>query len=202
MTEFGSDRLLVATHNRGKRDEIADLLSDYGIAVVSADELGLDVPDETEDSFIGNATLKARAACRATGLVALADDSGLCVEALGGAPGVYTADWAETPTGRDFGLAMEKTWQALLSRNAPQPWRAKFCCTLVLAWPDGSEEVFEGEVKGTLVWPPRGDQGHGYDPMFLPDGLSETFAELDRWKKNRMSHRSAAFSKLVEKCFT
>lgn len=202
MTKFGSDRLLVATHNRGKRDEIADLLSDYGIAVVSADELGLDVPDETEDSFIGNATLKARAACRATGLVALADDSGLCVEALGGAPGVYTADWAETPTGRDFGLAMEKTWQALLSRNAPQPWRAKFCCTLVLAWPDGSEEVFEGEVKGTLVWPPRGDQGHGYDPMFLPDGLSETFAELDRWKKNRMSHRSAAFSKLVEKCFT
>lgn len=202
MKTFSGKTLLVATHNRGKRDEIADLLADFGVSVVSADDLALAVPEETENTFVGNARLKARAACEATGLVSLADDSGLTVDALGGAPGIHTADWAETGQGRDFGLAMSRTHEALLAAKAPTPWHAQFRCTLVMAWPDGTEAVFEGAVAGQLVWPPRGDVGHGYDPMFLPDGFDLTFGEMDRWKKNRMSHRADAFRKLVAQCFT
>lgn len=202
MRKFREDRLLVATHNRGKLEEIAALLQPFGIATISAGELGLAEPAETETSFIGNARIKAHAAMRASGLPALADDSGLAVDGLGGAPGVYTADWAETPQGRDFGMAMQKTWDALEAAQAPFPRRAAFCCTLVLAWPDGHDEVFEGRMPGQIVWPGRGTQGHGYDPIFQPDGHSQTFGEMDRWEKNQISHRADAFRKLVEGCFT
>jgi XTP/dITP diphosphohydrolase len=196
MRRFTGDRLLVATHNRGKLEEIAALLAPFGISCVSAAEMGLPEPEETEDSFVGNARLKAHAAARATGLPALADDSGIEVEGLGGAPGVLTADWAATPNGRDFVQAMTRTWRALEAASAPYPRRARFRATLVLAWPDGHDEVFEGKVAGQVVWPMRGTRGHGYDPMFQPDGYRTTFAEMDPAEKNRISHRADAFRKL------
>ncbi|PQO24429.1 non-canonical purine NTP pyrophosphatase, RdgB/HAM1 family [Rhodobacteraceae bacterium WD3A24] len=201
MSRFSDSRLLVATHNAGKHEEIAALLSPYGVEVVSAAALGLDVPEETETTFAGNARIKAHAAARAAGIPALADDSGLCVDALDGAPGVHTADWAETPTGRDFTLAMTRLWRALEQAGAPEPRRARFRCALVLAWPDGREETFEGEIAGRITWPMRGEQGHGYDPIFQPDGHEETFGEMDRWEKNRLSHRADAFARLVAACF-
>jgi XTP/dITP diphosphohydrolase len=201
MRRFTADRLLVATHNRGKLEEIAALLAPHGVAVIGAAELYLPEPAETETSFAGNARIKAHAAARATGLPALADDSGIEVEALGGAPGVHTADWAEAPGGRDFVRAMTRTWQALEAASAPEPRRARFCCTLVLAWPDGQDAVFAGEMPGRIVWPMRGTQGHGYDPIFQPDGHDLTFGEMDRWQKNRISHRADAFRKLIEGCF-
>ncbi|MBL4916712.1 RdgB/HAM1 family non-canonical purine NTP pyrophosphatase [Szabonella alba] len=202
MRKFAELKLLIATHNAGKLEEMADLLKDFGIKAISAGQLSLAEPEETEDSFIGNARIKAHAAAAASGLVALADDSGLCVDALGGDPGVRTADWAEGPGGRNFHRAMERTWTALEAVSAPHPRRATFRCTLVMAWPDGHDEVFEGGVSGHLIWPPRGDLGHGYDPMFVPDGHDRTFGEMDRWAKNRMSHRFDAFSKLAAGCFT
>ncbi|NUB45356.1 RdgB/HAM1 family non-canonical purine NTP pyrophosphatase [Fertoebacter nigrum] len=202
MRRFDSDRLLVATHNRGKLEEIAKLLETFGIAVTAAGEMGLPEPVETESTFVGNARIKAHAAAKATGLPALADDSGISIDALDGAPGVYTADWAETPQGRDFVMAMHKTWALLESQDAPLPRLAQFRCTLVLAWPDGHDEVFEGVMPGQVVWPMRGDQGHGYDPIFQPDGFDVTFGEMDRWQKNQISHRADAFRKLVQGCFT
>jgi XTP/dITP diphosphohydrolase len=195
------DHLLVATHNRGKLEEIADLLGDFGVTVVGAAALGLPEPEETETTFVGNARLKAHAAAKASGLVALADDSGLAVDALGGAPGVYTADWATTSTGRDFTVGMARVWDELQAIAAPEPRLAQFCCTLVLARPDGQDLVFEGKAHGRLVWPGRGDQGHGFDPIFQPDGFDITFGEMDRWRKNRLSHRAAAFAKLVAALF-
>jgi XTP/dITP diphosphohydrolase len=192
--------LLVATHNRGKLEEIAALLAPYPVRVLSAADLGLAQPAETEETFLGNARIKAHAAARASGMPALADDSGIEVDALGGAPGVHTADWAETPTGRDFVRAMTRTWEALERAGAPEPRTARFRCTLVLAWPDGHEEVFEGKIEGKCAWPMRGDQGHGYDPMFQPDGYAVTLGEMDRWDKNRISHRADAFRKLVASC--
>jgi XTP/dITP diphosphohydrolase len=192
------DRLLVATHNRGKLEEIADLLGDLGITVTGAAEAGLPEPAETGTTFVENARIKAHAAAAATGLPALADDSGLEVAGLDGAPGVYTADWAETGTGRDFGMAMARVWRELLARGTPEPWLARFCCTLVLALPDGTDTVFPGHVAGRIVWPGRGDQGHGYDPIFVLDGHDQTFGEMDRWAKNRMSHRARAFAGLVD----
>ncbi|NDK35846.1 RdgB/HAM1 family non-canonical purine NTP pyrophosphatase [Rhodovulum sulfidophilum] len=197
MRRFDGKTLLVATHNSGKLEEIADLLKPFGISVTGAAEHDLPEPDETEDTFVGNARIKAHAAAKATGLPALADDSGLAVDALGGAPGVYTADWAETGSGRDFPMAMEKVWTRLEKANAPEPRNAQFCCTFVLAWPDGHDEVFEGRMPGRIVWPMRGDQGHGFDPIFQPDGHDITFGEMDRWEKNRISHRARAFEKLV-----
>ncbi|WP_426032323.1 RdgB/HAM1 family non-canonical purine NTP pyrophosphatase [Cypionkella sp. TWP1-2-1b2] len=202
MRKFSGNRLLVATHNRGKLEEIAKLLEKFEISVVSAGDLGLPEPVETEDSFVGNARIKAHAAAQATGLPALSDDSGITIEALGGAPGVYTADWAETSTGRDFVMAMTKTWDKLEAIAAPEPRLAQFLCTLVLAWPDGHDEVFEGAMAGQIVWPMRGDQGHGYDPIFQPLGSDLTFGEMDRWQKNQISHRADAFRKLVDGCFT
>ena len=201
MRRFAGDRLLVATHNQGKLEEIAKLLEPFALAVTSAREMGLAEPVETETTFVGNARLKAHFAAKATGLPALADDSGIEIDALGGAPGVYTADWAETPTGRDFVMAMTNTHQKLEAIAAPHPRTARFCCTLVLAWPDGHDEVFAGSMAGHLVWPMRGNQGHGYDPIFQPDGHSQTFGEMDRWQKNRISHRADAFRKLIEGCF-
>ncbi|MDR7124482.1 RdgB/HAM1 family non-canonical purine NTP pyrophosphatase [Pseudotabrizicola sp. 4114] len=195
-------KLVIATHNRGKLEEISDLLQPYGIEVVSAAAFGLPEPEETESSFVGNARIKAHAAARATGLPSLADDSGICVDALGGAPGVYTADWAETADGRDFKMAMTRTWEACETAGAAHPRAAQFCCTLVLAWPDGRDMVFEGSVAGRLVWPMRGSKGHGYDPMFQPDGYNLTFAEMAVEEKGQISHRANAFRKLVASCFT
>jgi XTP/dITP diphosphohydrolase len=202
MRKFTEPRLVLASHNAGKLEEIERLLQPFGVDVVSVAALGLPEPAETEDSFIGNARIKAHAAARASGMPALADDSGIEVEALGGAPGVYTADWAETPQGRDFGMAMRRTWDAVEATQASQPRIARFCCTLALAWPDGKDHIFQGFVGGRLVWPPRGTLGHGYDPMFQPDGHSITFGEMDRWEKNQISHRADAFRQLVAACFT
>lgn len=189
-------KICLASHNKGKLREIEALLAPYGIEVVSAGELGLEEPEETEDSFAGNARIKAHFAAKASGLPALSDDSGICVDALDGAPGVYTADWAETPNGRDFPMAMTKTWELLESKNAPHPRTARFCCTLCIAWPDGHDEIFEGKVEGHLGWPMRGELGHGYDPIFLPAGQDITFGEMDPALKNEMSHRADAFAKM------
>lgn len=199
--KFTGDRLLVATHNQGKLEEIAHLLEPYGVEVVGAAEMNLPEPEETETTFAGNARIKAHAAAKATGLPALSDDSGIEIDALDGAPGVYTADWAETPSGRDFVMAMTRAHDELEARNAPYPRSARFCCTLVLAWPDGHDEVFPGVMPGQIVWPLRGDQGHGYDPVFQPDGYDQTFGEMDRWEKNKISHRADAFRKFVAGCF-
>lgn len=198
MRKFIGDTLLVATHNQGKLEEIADLLSGFGIKVTSAKEHNLPEPEETGTTFVENARIKAHAAAKATGLPSLSDDSGISIDALDGAPGVYTADWAETPNGRDFVMAMERTHRELEAVSAAYPRRAQFCCTLVLAWPDGHDEVFPGVMPGELVWPMRGDQGHGYDPIFQPDGYDITFGEMDRWEKNKISHRADAFRKLVK----
>lgn len=196
MRKFSETRLLFASHNKGKVEEMTALLSPLGISVVSAAEMGLPEPEETETTFVGNARIKAHAAAKAAQIPALADDSGIEVEALGGAPGVYTADWAETPQGRDFVMAMTRTWNELEALNAPEPRRAAFCSTMVLAWPDGEDTVFEGRVEGKIVWPMRGEQGHGYDPVFMPDGYDITFGEMDPAEKNRISHRARAFEKL------
>lgn len=186
-------RLVAATHNTGKVKELKDLFEPVGLEVVSAIELNLDEPDETEMTFTGNALLKARAACTATGAPALSDDSGLAVEALGGQPGIYSARWAGEP--RDFMVAMKKVEEELASLGTANR-RARFVCALAVVWPDGHEEVFEGEVHGELVWPPRGEKGFGYDPMFVADGETETFGEMDPAKKHAMSHRADAFKNL------
>ncbi len=201
MRKFDGDQLVLATHNQGKLEEIADLLGPYGIKITSNADHNLPEPEETETTFVGNARIKAHAAAKATGLPALADDSGLSVNALDGAPGVYTADWAETPNGRDFVMAMTTVHDKLVTMGAPQPWTAQFNSTLVLAWPDGHDEVFPGIFHGQLVWPMRGNEGHGYDPMFQPDGHDITCGEMDRWEKNKISHRADAFAKLVKGCF-
>ncbi len=199
--KFTQERLLVATHNAGKLKEMEQLFQPLGVNVIGAAEMKLAEPEETETTFVGNARIKAHAAVKATGLPALSDDSGIVVDGLDGAPGVYTADWAETPNGRDFIMAMTKTHNLLEERNAPHPRTARFCSTLVLAWPDGHDEVFEGTVEGTLIWPMRGKQGHGYDPMFVPVGHDITFAEMDAATKNGISHRANAFEKLIAGCF-
>jgi XTP/dITP diphosphohydrolase len=183
-------RLVLATHNPGKVVELAELLSPHGLEVVSAGALGLPEPEETEDSFIGNARLKALAAATLSGLPALADDSGLCVDGLGGAPGIYSARWAGP--GKDFAAAMRRVNDELGSR----PRTAHFICALCVAWPDGHTEVMEGRVDGTLVWPPRGGNGFGYDPMFLMDGKRETYGEMARAEKEADNHRARAFGLL------
>jgi len=201
MRAFTEKRLVVATHNAGKLAEMRALLAPYGVEVTGAGDLGLAEPAETEDSFVGNARIKARAAMQATGLPVLADDSGICVDALDGAPGVYTADWAETGQGRDFAMAMERTWRALEEARAPAPRRAQFRCTLVLMWPDGHDEVFEGVLPGQVVWPPRGAEGHGYDPIFQPDGHGQTLGEMSAEMKNSLSHRARAVAQMIEASF-
>jgi XTP/dITP diphosphohydrolase len=190
-------KLVLATHNAGKVREVAELLAPWGFEVVSAGSLGLPEPAETEETFLGNARIKALAAATASGLPALADDSGFSVAALDGAPGVRTADWAETPTGRDYALAMGKVEK--LARHA-QDRRAWFSCALVLAWPDGHTEGFLGEAHGQWVWPPRGTNGFGYDPMFIPTGGTETFGEMTPAAKHAISHRAAAFTLLSAAC--
>lgn len=185
--------LLAATHNAGKVDELKALFEPHGFQVVSALDLGLDEPEETETAFAGNALLKARAAMQASGLPALSDDSGLMVAALGGDPGIYSARWAGEP--RDFYRAMQRVEDALQASGSADR-SAKFVCALAVAWPDGQEAVFEGEVHGTLVWPPRGDRGFGYDPVFVATGETLTFGEMDPGLKHAMSHRANAVKKL------
>ena len=201
MRRFTGKELVIATHNSGKLEEIQTLLEPFGVTLSSNADHGLPEPEETETTFAGNARIKAHAAAKATGLPALADDSGIEIDGLGGAPGVYTADWAETGQGRDFVMAMTRSWNELEAANAPFPRTARFCCTLVLAWPDGHDEVFPGVMEGEVVWPMRGNQGHGYDPIFQPKGHELTFGEMDRWEKNKISHRADAFNKLVHGCF-
>lgn len=186
-------RLVVASHNAGKVREIAALLGPFGVEPVSAGELGLPEPEETETTFIGNAALKARAAALASGLPALADDSGLEVFGIGGDPGVYSARWAGP--NKDFGAAMQLVWEKLSASGGDRG--ARFVCALALAQPDGSVEVFEGEARGTIVWPPRGEKGFGYDPIFEPLGLDRTFGEMTHEEKLPLTHRARAFEKLV-----
>lgn len=186
-------KLIAATHNKGKVSELKDLFEPLGFEVVSADALALDEPEETEFTFEGNALIKARAAAQATGAPALSDDSGLEVTALGGMPGVHTAIWAGEP--RDFYKAMEKVERELNLIEATDR-SAKFVSCLAVAWPDGHEVTFRGEVSGNLTWPPRGEMGFGYDPVFVPVGHDVTFAELEPAQKHAMSHRAVAFEKL------
>jgi XTP/dITP diphosphohydrolase len=196
-------RLVVATHNAGKLRELEELLSPFGIETLGAAALGLGEPEETGSTFRDNAVLKAEAAARASGMIALADDSGLCVEALGGAPGIYSARWAGES--KDFSAAMARVEDELEGRGAPLPWRAAFVSVLALAWPDGAVETFEGRVDGALVFPPRGTAGFGYDPIFRPDGHQRTFGELSSEEKHgipadgslALSHRARAFQKFA-----
>ncbi|GGD51428.1 RdgB/HAM1 family non-canonical purine NTP pyrophosphatase [Erythrobacter arachoides] len=198
---LGSGKLVIATHNAGKLREISALLAPHGVDCVSAGALGLPEPAETGRTFVANALIKARAAAEASGLPALADDSGLSVEALGGRPGVYTADWAERQwfegdPGRDWYMAMGKV-EGLLQQQGPDTSRAcAFHCVLALAWPDGEHAIYEGTVAGQFTWPPRGDLGFGYDPAFVPEGREHTFAEIDPSEKHGISHRANAFAKL------
>jgi XTP/dITP diphosphohydrolase len=191
---FTGDRLVIASHNPGKVEEITALLAPFAIDAVSAAALGIAEPEETGDSFEANAALKARAAAEASGLPAIADDSGLVVPALGGAPGIYSARWAGPA--KDFRIAMQRVHREL----ADQDRTARFVAVLALAWPDGGLELFRGEVAGKLVWPPRGERGFGYDPIFVPEGGVATFGEIDPARKHRISHRARAFAKLVGGC--
>ncbi len=193
---FAGERLVIASHNRGKLVEIAELMQPYGIAVTSAGELALPEPEETGATFEANAELKALAAAQASGLPALADDSGLAVVALDGAPGIYSARWAGPD--RDFAAAMALVEERLQGKRDR---RAAFVAVLALAWPDGHIETVRGEVQGRLVFPPRGTRGFGYDPIFLADGESETFGEMAPAQKHAISHRAVAFRKLVAACF-
>lgn len=193
---FEQDRLVIASHNAGKVREIAELLNPFGVDVVSAGELALDEPEETGTTFIDNALLKAHAAAKAANLPALADDSGLAVNFLAGAPGIYSARWAGP--NKDFMIAMERIEEML---RGSEDRSAKFICALALAWPDGHAEVFEGTVSGDITWPPRGDKGFGYDPIFVADTMDITFAEMEPDAKHAISHRADAFRKLVDACF-
>ncbi|MCP5388032.1 MAG: RdgB/HAM1 family non-canonical purine NTP pyrophosphatase [Novosphingobium sp.] len=203
---LGADTLVIATHNAGKLKEIGALLAPHGVNCISAGSLGLPEPPETGKTFVENALIKARAAAQGSGLPALADDSGLCVDALGGRPGVYTADWAERqwfegPPGRDWYMAMGKVEGMLQELGASTDRSCYFACVLAIAWPDGEQAVYEGRVNGTLTWPPRGTLGFGYDPVFVPLGDMRTFAEHDPEEKHGISHRADAFTKLVAEQF-
>ena len=193
---FDQNKLVIASHNAGKVREIGALLEPFNVEVVSAGTLNLDEPEETGETFVDNALLKAHAAAKASGLPSLADDSGLSVWALSGAPGIYSARWAGPD--KDFTVAMKKVEE--LMRGA-EDRTAAFICALALAWPDGHAEVFEGSVSGEIVWPPRGDKGFGYDPIFVADGETQTFAEIDPARKHAMSHRADAFHQLVAASF-
>lgn len=193
---FEGGRLVIASHNAGKVREIGELLAPFGAEVISAGALGLDEPEETGATFVANAELKARAAARASGLPALADDSGLAVDALGGDPGIFSARWAGPS--KDFAAAMTLVHDRM---GTAADRAARFVCALALAWPDGHCETFEGVVEGEIVWPPRGTHGFGYDPVFQPEGHAATFGEMDPAAKHAISHRADAFRKLVAACF-
>ena len=196
MRKLNEKQIVLASHNKGKLKEIGHLLKPFGISVISASDLGLDEPEETENTYAGNARIKAHFAAKASGKPALSDDSGFSVEILDGAPGVYSADWAETSNGRNFSMAMSKIWDKI--QHAEKPCKAKFCCTLCLAWPDGYDELFEGSINGEIAWPPRGNNGFGYDPMFIAEGMHQTFGEMLPTDKHLISHRADAFKKLIK----
>ncbi len=203
---LGSGSLVIATHNEGKLKEISALLDPHGIKCISAGSLGLPEPAETGKSFVENALIKARAAAEASGLAALADDSGLSVDALDGRPGVYTADWAERQwfegdPGRDWYMAMGKVEGMLQQIGPDADRRGAFQCVLAIAWPDGEQAVYEGKCPGSLTWPPRGTLGFGYDPVFVPAGREQTFAEIEPAEKHAISHRADAFAKLTAEQF-
>lgn len=206
MPRLAAGKLVIATHNPGKLAEVRELLTPYGVEAIPAGEVGLPEPEETGASFAANAAIKAHAAAEAAKMPALADDSGLCVEALGGAPGVNSARWAGRL--RDFGAAMKRVQQALQAANARPPFRAYFGCALALAFPGGEVEIFEGKVSGELVFPPRGNLGFGYDPIFLPDGFSRTFGQMTPQEKHgipsdgspSLSHRARAFQAFARAC--
>jgi XTP/dITP diphosphohydrolase len=191
-------RIVIASHNEGKVRELAELFAPFGVECISAKSLNLEEPVETGATFAENATLKAVAAAKASGILALSDDSGLEVAALGGAPGIHAARWGGP--NKDFGLAMERVQRELEASGATDR-RASYICALALAAPDGAAQVFEGKVFGTLVWPPRGTKGFGYDPMFVPDAYNETFGEMERGLKNRLSHRMRAFEQLLSAAY-
>ena len=193
------DKLVIATHNSGKLREIAELIEPLGIKCLSSKELDLPEPEEIGNTFVDNADLKAREAADLSGLPALADDSGLCVDAIQGRPGIFSARWAEDESGnRDWMRAMEKVWREVQATEPDAAPAAHFACALAIAWPnDGQVETFEGRVDGTLAWPPRGDKGFGYDPIFVPAGRDVTFGEMDPDEKHRISHRADAFRKLL-----
>jgi XTP/dITP diphosphohydrolase len=195
------EKLLIATHNKGKLEEFRQIFAPHGVDVTSAGELGLAEPEETENTFLGNARIKAHAAMKASGMITLADDSGLCVDALNGDPGVYTADWAGPS--RDWNMAMRLVEEKLQAAGATTPDKrtGTFNATLVVLWPNGDERVFVGKAPGHLVWPPRGKLGHGYDPVFVPAGQEQTFAEMTHAKKNSLSHRGAALTQLLKELF-
>ncbi len=197
--QFTEDALVIATHNVGKMQEIRTLFADFDLTILSAAALGLSEPDETEHSFVGNAVLKARTAALGSGVVSLADDSGLSVAALEGAPGVFSARWAGP--NRDFNTAITAVEQALKRTNS-RDMRAKFICALALVWPDGHVVSVEGEVQGILTFPARGSKGFGYDPIFQPDGHNISFGEMDPMTKHAISHRADAFAKLMTRCFS
>ena len=193
------DKLVIATHNAGKLREISALMQPFGIECIAASDLDIPEPEETGVTFADNADLKARFSADLSGLPALADDSGLCVDALGGRPGIFSARWAEDESGdRDWMRAMSRVWQEVEASGPEATHDAHFVCALAIAWPnDGQCETFDGRIDGTLVWPPRGDKGFGYDPMFVAAGRTETFGEMDQDEKHRISHRADAFRKLV-----
>ena len=194
-------KILIATHNKGKLEEFREILGPLGVDVTSAGELKLGEPEETENTFIGNARIKAQSAMRATGMITLADDSGLCVDALNGDPGVYTADWAGPS--RDWMMAMRNVEEKLQAAGAvtAQQRRASFNCTLLVLWPDGTERIYVGTVRGHLTWPPVGAFGHGYDPVFVPEGAEVSFAQMSHEQKNRISHRARALELLLKDLF-
>ena len=201
IRKLNNEKIVIATHNKGKLEEFAELFKPHGVTTFSAGGLGLTEPEETEDNFRGNARIKALFAMTHSGHIAISDDSGLCIDALNGDPGVYTADWAG-PT-RDWNLAMRNVEEKLQAAGATAPAqrKAQFKCILCVMWPDGHERFFEGVAHGQLVWPPRGALGHGYDPVFVPGGQDQTFAEMTHAKKNSLSHRGLALEQLLRDLF-
>ena len=200
--KFEEKVLVLATHNLGKIEEFKHLFGDVGFDITDIGQFSWAPPEEIGKSFWENSLIKAREATKLTGLVSLADDSGLCVDILKGAPGIYSADWAVMGDGsRNFEMATAKLVEEIEKIDASKPFTAYFVCSLILYWPDGHFEKFEGKIKGEIVWPGRGGNGHGYDPVFLPEGYKETFGQMDRWDKNKISHRGLAMENLLANCF-
>ena len=202
MRKFEEKSIILATHNHGKVEEMKKLLEGFSkMKLYSSTDFNLDEPKEIGKTYLENARIKAEYTSNKTGLACLSDDSGIEVKDLNGEPGVYTADWAQKDGNRNFDYAMKRVWNELNKKDAPYPRKAQFRCTLVLMWPDGHDEVFEGTSEGALIWPGRGENGHGFDPMFIPKNYSLTYGEMDRWYKNSISHRAEAFKKMIKSCF-
>ena len=200
--KFQEKDLVLATHNFGKIEEFKHLFGEVNFSITDIGQYSPKMPEETGGSFWENSLIKAREATKLTGLVSLADDSGLCVDILNGAPGIYSADWAIKSDGsRDFKFATNKLVREIGKNNFLGPCTAYFICSLILYWPDNHFEKFEGKMHGEIIWPGKGEKGHGYDPVFLPNGYEETFGQMDRWEKNRISHRGLAVNKLLDSCF-